>query len=234
MLTTKNIISQVKKSIPILILIYIALFGLLFAIAAVAEYYRIPVAWFTRDPTVVLGGPPYVGFISNIGMLFWSFTAAVCLFSSVIHKQKRNQVTSLFLLCSGLLTLLLLIDDMFMLHDSFFPNFLKIPEKLVYLGYLVLVLGYLMKFKDEILKYEYAILFIAFFFFALSVMSDMLLPQQGFEFLVEDGFKLFGIVTWFIFFSRTGFFYVQGVDINQLESSGEQVNGDDVGVKTID
>ena len=213
MLSTKSIISQIKSNISILALIYIILFGLLFAIAAIAEFYNIPVAWFTRDPTVILSGPPYVGFISNIGMLFWSFTAAVCIFSSVINKQNRDKVTSLFLLCSGLLTLLLLVDDMFMLHDSFFPNFLHIPENIVYLGYLALVLGYLVKFKEEILKYEYTILFMAFFFFALSVMSDVLLPQHGFEFLVEDGFKLFGIVTWFIFFIRTCFVYIQGVDL---------------------
>lgn len=203
MLSTANISSQVKNNFQILLTIYILLLGLLVTIAVVAEHYKIPVSWFTRDPTVTLKGPPYVGFISNIGMLVWSFTAAICVFSAIIfHKNNQLEVAK-YLLCSGLLTLLLLIDDMFMLHDSFFPNFLKIPEKLVYLSYVILVLGYLIRFRKEIIKNEYVILFIAFFFFGFSVLSDMFLPQQGMEFLFEDGLKLFGIVTWFIFFFKT-------------------------------
>lgn len=203
MLSISNISNQIKNNVQILVTIYILLFGLLVTIAVVAEHYKIPIGWFTRDPTVILKGPPYVGFISNIGMLVWSFTAAICVFSAITsHKNNQLEVAK-YLLCSGLLTLLLLIDDMFMLHDSFFPNFLKIPEKLVYLTYAILVLGYLIRFRKEIIKNEYVILFIAFFFFGFSVLSDMFLPQQGMEFLFEDGLKIFGIVTWFIFFFKT-------------------------------
>ncbi|WP_026006156.1 hypothetical protein [Moritella dasanensis] len=209
MRATENIIIQMRRSVQLLSSTYIMLGGLLFSITMISGYYNIPISSFTRDPTVVLGGPSYVGFISNIGMLFWAFTAAICLFSSVIHKQGNNKTTSQFLLYSGLLTLWLLLDDMFMLHDSLLPNHLMIPEKLVYLGYVVMVLVYLVKFRTEILSHEYATLFIAFSFFALSVLADLLLEQQGYEFLLEDGFKLFGIVTWFIFFFRTCRAYLQ-------------------------
>ena len=209
MLSKENIITQVRRSAQLLSSTYIVLFGLLFSITMISGYYNIPIASFRRDPTIVLGGPSYIGFISNIGILFWAFTAAICLFSSVIHKQRNNQATSQFLLYSGLLTLWLLLDDMFMLHDSLLPNHLMIPEKLVYLGYVTIVLVYLVKFRTEILNHEYATLFIAFSFFALSVLADLLLEQQGFEFLLEDGLKLFGIVTWFIFFFRTCRVYLQ-------------------------
>ena len=213
MLSTENIITQVKRSVQLLSATYIVLFGLLFTITMISGYYNIPISSFTRDPTVVLGGPSYIGFISNIGILFWAFTAAIWLFSSVIHKHSNNQTTPKFLLYSGLLTLWLLLDDMFMLHDSFLPNHLMIPEKLVYLGYVTIVLVYLVKFRTEILNHEYATLFIAFSFFALSVLADLLLEQQGFEFLLEDGLKLFGIVTWFIFFFRTCRVYLQREDV---------------------
>jgi len=209
MLSTENVITQVRRSVQLLSSTYIVLIGLLFSITMISGYYDIPIASFTRDPTIVLGGPSYIGFISNIGILFWAFTAAICLFSSVIYKHDNNQTTSQFLFYSGLLTLWLLLDDMFMLHESFLPNHLMIPEKLVYLGYVTIVLVYLVKFRTEILNYEYATLFIAFSFFALSVLADLLLEQQGFEFLLEDGLKLFGIVTWFIFFFRTCRVYLQ-------------------------
>jgi len=209
MLSTENIIIQVRRSVRLLSSTYIILFGLLFSITMISGYYNIPISSFTRDPTVVLGGPSYVGFISNIGILFWAFTAAVCLFSSVIHKHSNSKTTSQFLFYSGLLTMWLLLDDMFMLHDSFLPNHLMIPEKLVYLGYVTIVLVYLVRFSTEILKHEYMTLLIAFSFFALSVLADLLLEQQGIEFLFEDGLKLFGIVTWFIFFFRTCRVYLQ-------------------------
>jgi len=209
MLLTENVITEVRRSVQLLSSTYIVLIGLLFSITMISGYYDIPIASFTRDPTVVLGGPSYVGFISNIGMLFWAFAAAICLFSSVIHKQGNTQTTSQFLLYSGLLTLWLLLDDMFMLHDSFLPNHLMIPEKLVYLGYVIIVAAYLVKFRTVILNHEYVILLFAFCFFALSVLADLLLAQQGIVFLFEDGFKLFGIVTWFIFFFRTCRVYMQ-------------------------
>ena len=203
MLSTENMLAQMRRSVQNLSSTYIVLLGLLFTITLISGYYDIPIAWFTRDPTVVLGGPSYVGFISNIGMLFWAFTAAICLFTSLIRHHNYNRITSQFLLYSGLLTLWLLLDDMFMLHDSFLPNHLMIPEKFVYLGYVIIVLAYLVKFRAEILCHEYATLLIAFCFFALSVLADLLMEQQGLVFLFEDGFKLFGIVTWFIFFFRT-------------------------------
>ena len=209
MLTTRNVITQIRRTGPLLSSIYIVLTGFLFSIAMISSYYNIPIDSFTRDPISVLGGAAYVGFISNIGILFWAFTAAICLFSSIILKQYNNQAVSQFLLYSGLLTLWLLLDDMFMLHDSILPYHLMIPEKLVYLSYITVVLVYLAKFKKEILAYEYVILSLAFCFFALSVLTDLLLQQQGLTSLLEDGFKLFGIMTWFVFFFRTCRIYLQ-------------------------
>jgi hypothetical protein len=208
-LTTRNVITQIRRTGPLLSSIYIVLTGFLFSIAMISSYYNIPIDSFTRDPISVLGGAAYVGFISNIGILFWAFTAAICLFSSIVLKQYNNQAASQFLLYSGLLTLWLLLDDMFMLHDSILPYHLMIPEKLVYLSYITVVLVYLAKFKTEILAYEYVILSLAFCFFALSVLTDLLLEQQGLTSLLEDGFKLFGIMTWFVFFFRTCRIYLQ-------------------------
>jgi hypothetical protein len=208
-LTTRNVITQIRRTGPLLSSIYIVLTGFLFSIAMISSYYNIPIDSFTRDPISVLGGAAYVGFISNIGILFWAFTAAICLFASIVRNQDTDQATSQFLLCSGLLTLWLLLDDMFMLHDSILPYHLMIPGKLIYLGYITIAFAYLVKFKTQILRYEYVILFKAFCFFAVSVLADLLLEQHGFVLLIEDGFKLFGIVTWFIFFFRTCRVYLQ-------------------------
>jgi hypothetical protein len=181
------------------------LIALLFSITMISVYYNIPGVYFTHDPVSLLNGYPFTGIISNIGILFWCSTSAVCLFSSAIHKQRKSAEISVFLLFSGLLTMLLLLDDLFMFHNAIFPRYLAIPKKMVYLGYFLLMTMYFIKFGKLILKTEYTILYIACGFFALSIICDIFLPRNSLEFLVEDGFKLFGIVTWFIFFTRTCF-----------------------------
>lgn len=200
-----------KTYLSVITLLYLFLSVLLLSAAFISIYFNIPVEQFTRDPVVILKGHPFIGFISNIGILLWCSTSAICLFTWVIHKEHGDKETAQFLMYSGLLTLLLLIDDLFMFHEEIIPDYLHIPEKGVYLGYLILVTIYLVRFKERILKSNYPVLLIAFIFFALSVLSDVFLPQKGFEFLVEDGFKIFGIATWFIFFFTTCFVVVRNI-----------------------
>lgn len=208
---TNNLFLQLRKLISVLAVSYIFIFGLLISVAIIGAHYNIPVAKFTRDPTAILGGHPFTGVISSIGILFWCSTLAICFFSAAIHRKNGGAIASRFLIFSGLLTLLLLLDDLFMFHEVIFPRYFHISEKAVYLGYFVLTSMYFLKFKGVIAKTEYTLLLISYVFFALSMGSDIFLPQKGLEFIVEDGFKLFGIVTWFIFFIRTCFIQIQDV-----------------------
>jgi len=209
MLLTNALFLQVNKLIPVLALSYVLVLGLLSSVAIIGAYYNIPIVRFTGDPTVILGGRPFTGVISNVGVLFWCATSAICFFSFAIYGKTRNALTARFLLFSGLLTLLLLLDDLFVLHETIFPVYFHIPQTAVYLGYLILISMYFYKFKEIIAETEYTLLFIACSFFGVSVISDIFLPQKGLEYLVEDGFKLFGIVTWFIYFIRTCFIQIQ-------------------------
>lgn len=207
----KDSIEQVKMVAPILLVIYTILLGLLFFVFIIGAQLDIPIARFTRDPAAIFDAHPFTGAISNIGILFWCSTAAVCFFTSVIHSKKGNIEIGKFLLFSGLLTSVLLLDDLFMFHEFMFPEILHIPQIVTYLGYLVLVSIYFIKFRSAIFRTEYIILLIACIFFGLSIFCDIFLPQRGIEFLVEDGFKLFGIVTWLIFFTRTCFTQTQKI-----------------------
>lgn len=200
-----------KKLISVLALSYVLIFGFLISVVIISAYYNIPIARFTRDPTAILGGHPFTGVISNIGILFWCSTVAICFFSAAIHRKNGGLIASRFLSFSGLITLLLLLDDLFLFHEEIFPTYFHIPEKAIYLGYLVLILMCFVKFKKLIVKTEYALLLISCIFFSMSIGSDFFLPQKGLRLLVEDGFKLFGIVTWFIFFVRTCFIQIQDV-----------------------
>jgi len=180
---------------------YIVILSLLILAELISVFNDIDIGIFTRDPAFTLRANPFTGFISHIGILIWSGTVSICFFTSIIIKKMGDTKISQFLFFSGLFILLLLLDDLFMFHEEYFYMFFHVPEKGVYLGYLILSIIYTLKFRSLLAKTEYAILLIACGFFALSMGLDWFL--ETFNTIFEDGFKLFGITTLCIYFTRT-------------------------------
>ncbi len=202
---------QLKRMLPLLAASYVSVIGLLLIIFLSSSYFNIPFGIFTRDPIAVLDGHPATGVVSRVGILLWCATAAICFFAAALLGRNKDAVMSRFLMISGLFTSFLLLDDWFMFHEELFPDYLHIPQPAVYAGYLVLIAMYFFKFGKVIAATEYSLLLIACGFFALSIICDFLLPPEGLQFLLEDGLKLFGIVTWFLYFFRTCYLQIQVV-----------------------
>jgi hypothetical protein len=60
----------------------VVLAGSLLGLAVLASYVlNVPISHLTRDPMAVARGRFYFGFLSNVGVVAWSFSAAICLFS---------------------------------------------------------------------------------------------------------------------------------------------------------
>jgi hypothetical protein len=179
----------------------------------VSRAQNISLSQFTRDPAAIMGVHPFTGVLSNLGILLWCASASVCLFSSlVLLNQKKRGKNTLFFLFAGCLTFILLLDDLFLLHEVIAPA-LYIPEKFVFASYVSLVLLMLTKFRTVMIRSKWVILVAAFFFFGASVFLDLLpVPQtanfffeDGWKLLVEDSLKLLGIVCWFGYFSELCF-----------------------------
>ena len=160
----------------------------------------VPIDNLTRDPSAVMGAPFYTGILSQIGIFFWSAAVAICMFSAkIISEHSDSSKFKRFLFVSGLLTMLLGLDDIFLLHESVFPYF-GIHEKVVYATYAGLVLFYLVKFYQTILDTKYILLVMALFFFALSVIFDKSSIPGIDTYLLEDGAKIVGIISWMSYF----------------------------------
>ena len=188
------------------------LIGLVLAVSAILMgmvlflhfWSGIPISRLTRDPVALGELSVYAGFLSQAGIFFWSASATLCLFSArVLSGNTEHQNLRLFLLVSGLLTLLLGLDDTFLLHEKVLPHF-GIPQNLVLGSYAGFVLLYLFRFYPLILETEYVLLVIALSFFAVSVILDVLEPPGISLFFFEDGAKLTGIVSWLAYFFRVG------------------------------
>lgn len=199
-----SLISQYRSN-KTTITIILAVSALLIGMVLAFHYAGgVPIGNLTRDPSAVLGGPFHTGILSQTGIFFWSAAAAICMFSvKIISKYPDSFKLKRFLFISGLLTMLLGLDDIFLLHESVFP-YLGIHEKVVYATYAGLVLFYLYKFYPIIITTEYILLVMALGFFALSVIFDKSSIPGIDPYLLEDGAKIVGIVSWMAYFFSVG------------------------------
>ena len=177
-------------------ILFIALTGL------AAVRLGIPVADLTRDPASTMGVHPFIGIVSTIGILLWTATASICLFSAARARRGGSDEDARFLLCTGALTAMLLVDDLFMLHEWAFPLHIGVLEEIVYGTYMLIFLLYYLRFRGPLADHGLALLLLACACFAASILCDQLVPNEGLQYLVEDGFKLTGITAWFLFHTR--------------------------------
>ncbi len=210
-----QLLSQAKKLAPFLLSLYVLPLLFLVVLVVASSQLGIDLGEFLRDPAATTNVHPFTGVASNVGVILWTAAATICLIGWVILRHNPDQLKfSKFLLCSGLLTSFLMLDDFFLLHERVFNVYFGIPEKITYLGYFGLILWGGVVFKECILKTEYLILLIAFGFFGLSMFTDAIQyriePIIGpWRILFEDGFKLLGIVSWLGYFYRCTFMRIK-------------------------
>lgn len=192
---------------PVMLLIYTPLVIAFIIVIAIRMRTGIAVAEFTRDPLGFTDIPVYKGVLSNVGAAIWSGAAAVSLFSyGVIRATTRSAggAGAQFLLAGGLITVLLLLDDFFMLHEVVFPEYLGIVDDAVYAMHALLLVWFLVWFRATILQTDFLLLALALAGMAFSIGIDVvaaIVPVPGHH-VLEDGAKLFGIVSWAAYFVR--------------------------------
>lgn len=172
-----------------------------FVIAYIAN---IPFSYLSRDMAAVCNIKEYIGFLSNIGILLWAFTAAICVFTANILKMtNKNHPYSSFFLFSGILSLFLVLDDIFLFHERVAPNYLHFPEGLIHVSYVIIIIIFIISFFNKILSTDYLLFLSAGFFLALSMLADNIFPLSENETIFEDSVKFLGITFWFGYYVRT-------------------------------
>ncbi len=202
---------------------YPSLIGLILIVSAILMgmvlflhfWEGIPIGELTRDPNVIGDLPVYTGFLSQIGIFLWSASATVCFFSvTILSGHARHRKLKRFLLVSGLLTLLLGLDAAFLIHETVLPHF-NVPQNLVLGSYAGFVLLYLFRFYALIPETAYVLMATALFFFAVSVILEILQPPGINPYFFEDGAKLVGLVSWLAYFFRVAEYSVNLNDKQQ-------------------
>lgn len=192
-----------KKTIGYIILLSYALIAILMLLVYyVSLQFNIPFKEITGDPVLTFNAHPFTGIVSNIGILLWCASCSILVFSYFLAKDKLPKKEAFFLLYSGCITFLLLIDDLFMIHDYLLYS-IGSNQYVMYTLYLILFIFYFIYFKDILINLPYKPLFIlAFFFLGSSVGLDIVFKSEGLQYFIEDGLKLLGINSWFLFFTN--------------------------------
>ena len=200
-----------KSTIRWLLITYLPAAVLLGAIAAVSIIFDISTTKFTLDVTILTGTHPFTGMLSNLGILLWCVTASICFFSAMVLRYVQSGEAYKFFLFSSLLSFYLLIDDLFLIHESLAPDYLGVNQLVVLLLLGFAVSSYLIAFRSVILRTNYLLLLLALGMLTLSVVTDVIhepwLRGLGqWAYFLEDGAKWLGIVGWCSYYSHTSFY----------------------------
>lgn len=180
--------------------VYGSVIGLL-ALAKLQSF--VPINVLTRDPVAFLKGYFYMGALSYVGILFWCATVAVCAFSGLLLHQWRSPGRIIaWLVFASVVTATLMIDDLFLIHDQVFPDVLGLHEGYAFALYGSMVLLLFGWFRKQFWASRLTYLMGAIALLGLSLVIDGLpfLEANEAGIFVEDGLKLLGIVSWFLYF----------------------------------
>lgn len=150
-----------------------------------------------RDPAQQTGASSFIGFLSNIGVWLWVSAAAICFFSVLTGKFVSGSRYRELLFLTGALSLMLAIDDFFMIHDRY------IDQKICYLVYAVFALSLLFRHYRTIIEIDGLAFLTAGFLLAMSIFTDFTQNINPIGYRVaqvfEEAFKFTGAATWLYF-----------------------------------
>jgi hypothetical protein len=166
--------------------------------------YDISLNDLTRDFSAIAHAPVYTAFLSQLGIFFWAGTATICILSGALlsgNHDLRNYQS--FFYASAGISLMLGLDDIFLFHESVFPDNLGIPEKVVFLSYGIAMVVYGVRYLKLLLATEYVLFALAIGFFGLSILSDFVdYYYNDYSLLLEDGLKFTGLIFWTSYYFR--------------------------------
>ena len=182
--------------IPALLFYSFSLFGLKSAGFGIME--------ILRDPAQQSGASSFVGFLSNIGIWLWVSSAAICFFTTITSDSKFNKNHKELIFLTGMLSIILAIDDFFLIHDRY------INQKICFLFYALFAGALLIRHYKLIIEIEGFTFLLAGSFLALSILTDLIqsrIPlQYNYTQVIEEGFKFSGVATWLYFIARVASF----------------------------
>lgn len=208
---------------------------LAFAVVAYLHFDdHIPAYQLLDDTTDFSGVKWYTGLLSNLVILLWCASAAVCGFAGLSLRRlatPEQQNLSRLLLLLAAANVWIMFDDLLLVHEQvarlvFGKEWQHVGEGLIFAAYASVVALVLWKYRATIEQTQYLILLAALFSFGASITIDVVFQLElngnnlfretvlaaswgpGVIDIGEEILKLNGAMLWFLYFSMTA---MQGV-----------------------
>jgi hypothetical protein len=176
-----------------------AALALLFLAMYVVTARGLPVEILVRDPAAMFEFWPFAGIVAQAGIFALCAAGVTCLFAAAHAGRDRALLRTV-----GAYSLVLAIDDFYMIHDERLPA-LGIPEVATYSVYLAAGLSVACYWRRQLFAARHAALFVAAVLLVFSVVLDVTLPYSQSQLIVEDGLKLAGMIMWSVYWiTRAG------------------------------
>jgi hypothetical protein len=150
-----------------------------------------------RDPAQQTGQSSFLGFLSNIGIWLWISSATICFFSISTYTFIVNDKHKELLFLVGMMSIMLAIDDFFMIHDRY------INQNICYLAYAFIATALFVRHYKKIIEIDGFSFLLAGLLLALSILIDLIqnfIPlKYAYTQIFEEGFKFIGAATWLYF-----------------------------------
>ena len=152
------------------------------------------------DATSVANNNPLSSAISSLSIMSWTAAAAVTLLAGAVAVTHQAQAESRFLVFFGAWSLLLAVDDQFLLHEWYVPMLPFGGQSLYVVGYGIVFIGFVLT-QWATLQRQSPLLFATAVAFLLgSVCFDTAADAFGFKPVwagpTEDSLKFLGVVLW--------------------------------------
>lgn len=189
----RRTVGDVRRIVIGSLTVVLAVAGVTALFVLFAQLADVPFDYFSRDVSAVLEGPFYAGTYAQLTILVWSVPAAVALTAAYVMRRVGLPARARLLLAAGLITAIMVIDDMFLVHESL-AKYLHITEKAEPAAYLLMIVGFTYWFRRQ-LGVNALLALGALGCWGISATLDNLLHLSS-DFAVEDGMKLVGVGIW--------------------------------------
>ncbi len=187
-------------TLVVMVCVYVPLGALLVAVKVLGRDHHASVL---IDPHYSPGTSLTHGSLWVLGLAGWSWAALMSVVGVLVARRRASLAPTRRLLAgAGLLTLLMLLDDLLQLHKPVIPDATGLPSMAVLAAYALAFIAWVGVNRRAIVDSDVGVLVVTIAFFALWILVK-LGPHTEMKTAVGAGAKLCGIAGWAAYLSLT-------------------------------
>jgi hypothetical protein len=155
------------------------------------------ISMYLRDPAAVFEFTPLAGMISHFGVFSMIGCGSILLFAS--HRAGKDGPLLFWI---GIFSLMIALDDFFMIHEDIAPRTLGIDESYVISLYGLFALAVFIGFRNALIGSAHSGLYAALALLGASVLVDAVFAFSEGQVVFEDSLKFVGLIVWSAYWVR--------------------------------